>query len=857
MLTLAKVTSGAAAATYYESTDDYYAEDGQAASEWWGAGAQALALAGQVDSDSFRALLDGQLPDGTTLHHGGEGPRRAGSDLTFSAPKSVSMQALIAGDQRLLTAHDTAVTRVLAHIEDRLAACRVTVAGDTYSEHTGRLVVARFRHDLSRDADPQLHTHAVVLNMTERGDGQWRALDAAPLYAQQKLLGAMYGAELAHEVQALGYAVRRTHADGRFELAHLSNDHVMAFSSRSQAIVGALARWGKDRSTATAAEREIATLASRKAKGELDRTALRQTWQDKSAALGIDYAAQAPEALTDAERQARVVAAVEFAVQHLTERQSLMRHEALMGWALGGATGVATLADVQAELAARVKDGSLLMDGNVYTTAKAQALEQELLDIEKRGRDVLPSILRQGWLPGTEGDALNAGQWGAARLILSSPHRVVGVQGRAGTGKTRLLTQVHDIAAMNGWRSMGLAPSAAAAQELGRAGIEAQTVAAFLARDGDGLDARTLVVLDEAGMVSARDMNAMLVLVERRNARMVLVGDTQQLKAVQAGIPFAQLQAAGMPTAHMQDIQRQTCANLKAAVEHAAEGSVAASLKLLAPRIATVAHARERYATIARHYVALAPQQREQTLIVAGTHTARQAINTEVRARLGLSGVPMRILVGRDLTEAQRKSSLSYRPGDVVQVQKAYASLGLARGELATVDAVRDGRVMLKREDGAVLEWQPARSPNVAVYALAERDMAVGDRVRVSANDYSRNLINGDVGTVASITPETLTLTKETGEQVALDRLRPLHLEHGYCTTVHSAQGQTCERVLIDADVTSAMANESLYYVAISRARSEVMLYTDDRDLLPTAMSRIDSKSAALDLKKHSAAMGL
>lgn len=856
MLTLAPVTSGAAAASYYEAADDYYAENGQAPSVWWGGGAEALGLAGTVDTAAFKALLDGELPDGTTMHHGGEGPRRAGTDLTFSAPKSVSMQALIAGDRCLLAAHDTAVARVLAHIEDRLAACRVTEWRHTRTESTGSLVVASFRHDLSRDADPQLHTHAVLLNLTQRDDGQWRALDATELYAQQKMLGALYRAELAREVQALGYAVRLTHTDGRFELAHLTDAHVAAFSSRSQAIASALAALGKDRSTATAAEREIATLASRKTKGELDRTTLRQLWQDKSAALSIDYTAQAPEMLSEDERQARAATAVDFAILHLTERQSVVRHEAVVGWALGGATGAATLADIEAALAARMADGSLLASDGWYTTAAAQALERELLNIEARGRGTLTPIVRQGWRPSTDDGALNAGQWGAASLILTSAHRVVGVQGRAGTGKTRMLTQVRDTAAMHGWRCVGLAPSAAAAKEVGAAGIEAKTIAAFLARNGGGLNARTLVVLDEAGMVAARDMHAVLAAVERTGARIVLVGDTRQLKAVQAGIPFAQLQMAGMATAHMQDIQRQTSATLKAAVERAAEGEVAASLRLLAPRIAEVAHARERYATIARHYTALLPQARQETLIVAGTHAAREAINAEVRARLNLTGTPVRILVGRDLTEAQRKCAMSYQPNDVVQVQKDYAALGLARGELAKVVSAQPGRVTLLREDGKTVEWRPAQNPHVAVYRMVERHMAVGDRVRVSANDYGFGLINGEFGTVSELTPETLTLTKETGMQVVLDLHQPLHLEHGYCTTVHSAQGQTCERVMIDADVSSSMANESLYYVAISRARSEVLLYTDDRSLLATAMSRLDMKTAALDLGKSHWALG-
>ena len=857
MLSLAKVTSGEAAATYYENADDYYAEDGQAASAWWGAGAEALCLVGVVDTATFKALLDGQLPDGTTMHHGGDGERRAGSDLTFSAPKSVSMQAFIAGDEGLIRAHDTAVARVLSHVERRLAACRVTQAGETNSKLTGNLAVALFRHELSRDADPQLHTHAVALNLTRRADGQWRALDAAPLYGQQKLLGALYRAELALEVQALGYAIRLTHFDGRFELAHLSDNAVAAFSSRSQAIVHALAQHGKNRSTASAAEREIAALASRKAKGELDRESLRLAWREKSIGLGIDYSPLAATRLVADDRRQRVAAAVDFAVEHLTERQSLIRHEALTSCALGNATGVATLATIEAEVAHQVNSGRILSNGNVYTTPEAQSTELEFISIEARGRDALAPIVRQQWLPGTESAELNAGQWGAARLVLTSQHRIVGVQGRAGTGKTRMLNQVHGIASMSGWRSMGLAPSAAAAQELGDAGIESQTIAAFLARSGRGLDARTLVVIDEAGMVAARDMHAVLELVERAGARAVLVGDTQQLKAVRAGMPFAQLQAAGMETATMQEIQRQTSANLKTAVEHAAEGNVAESIKVLAPRIAEIAHARDRYATIARHYCALVPAQREQTLIVAGTHHAREAINAEVRARLGLTGESVSVLVSRDLTDAQKKSSVSYQVGDLVQAQKDYPSLNLRRGQLATVVSAGGGQVTLQCQDGVAFQWRPALLSHVSVYVVVERDLAVGDKVRISANDYGRGLINGDSCTVAAITSDVVAVMTEAGREVTLDRTRPLHLEHGYCTTIHSVQGQTCTRVMIDADVSSAMASESLFYVAISRAREEVRLYTDDRELLPAAMGRADVKSVALDLDKPRLSMGL
>ena len=179
MLSLSNVGNGQAAVSYYEAADDYYTSD-HLPSAWWGVGAASLGLQGVVDSGEFAALLDGRLPSGETLHYAAAG-RRGGTDGTFSAPKSVSMQALVGGDSRIIQAHQVAVERALAYAQT-LVGCRVTEDGITHSERTGNMVVARFTHDLSRACDPQLHTHCVMVNATRRADGQWRAADNHPIY---------------------------------------------------------------------------------------------------------------------------------------------------------------------------------------------------------------------------------------------------------------------------------------------------------------------------------------------------------------------------------------------------------------------------------------------------------------------------------------------------------------------------------------------------------------------------------------------------------------------------------------------------------------------------------------------------
>src|SRR5690606_344695 len=227
-MVLTRQDIGRAASYYEDGADDYYAKEGDA-SEWQGRGAAELGLSGTVDSNRFRELLAGNIGNGQQIMRSAvrnDSKERIGIDLTFSAPKSVSMQALVSGDARIIEAHDRAVARALAEAE-ALAQGRQKINGKTRIETTGNLVIAKFRHETSRERDPQLHTHAVVLNMTRRNDGQWRALKNDQIIKATKYLGAVYRAELAHELQRMGYQIRHE-KDGMFELAHISREQIAA-----------------------------------------------------------------------------------------------------------------------------------------------------------------------------------------------------------------------------------------------------------------------------------------------------------------------------------------------------------------------------------------------------------------------------------------------------------------------------------------------------------------------------------------------------------------------------------------------------------------------------------------------------
>ena len=929
-----------AAAHYFAAADDYYAKEHPG--EWQGEGARALGLEGPIEQAQFSRLLDGRLPNGeriqttfdTTAHK-----KRMGLDLTFSAPKSVSMQALVAGDRDVTAAHDRAVTRALEQVE-RLAEARKKVNGKSCHERTGNMVIGKFRHEMSRAKDPQLHTHAVVLNMTRRTDGAWRALSNEDIFRVQHEIDALYQAELARSLQELGYAIRLVDDKGKFELAHISRAQIEAFSARSYVIEQALADEGKTRASATALEKQVISLATRPRKDESDRQIIKQYWLEKSRELGIDYGARSPlDGHSEGPRSAfdhvaamslpagltPAQAVVQYAINHLTEREAVVRETMLTTTALRRAVGLAGMEEVRAEIRRLVEQGALIeavpayrttgsIDGPAlssagwasflsererwswkaarayvglairrgslvpaetrYTTHKALAREKAILAIERSGRAALVPIMTAAAVKtALEGSRLNADQRLALEAIVATPHRFVGIQGDAGTGKTYTVNQAVALIRQapagdggeSGYRTVALAPYGNQVTALRNAGLEAHTLASFLRAKDKPINARTIVVLDEAGVVGARQMEQLMRTVEQAGARMVLIGDTKQTEAIEAGKPFAQLQQGGMPTTRISEITRQEDRALKTAVEHAAEGRVTQSLAHL-KHVEEFKEPTERHRAIVADYIALTEAERRDTLIVAGTNDARREINRMVRESLALTGNgrEFETLTRVDMTKAQRRFAPSYQPGMVIQPERDYHRAGLTRGETYRVrEALPGNMLVLRRPDGTMATINPRRVSQLSVYQLERAELAVGDTVRINRNDAGRDLTNGDRMRVAGVSGGAVTLESleslEPMEQrdgrpvrsLALPSTRPLHLEHAYASTVHSAQGLTSERALIALDTRSRTTSMNLYYVAISRARHEARVYTNSLGELPDAIARRFDKSTALALQRE------
>ena len=907
-------------ASYYER-DGYYARDDPAhreASAWAGRGAQALGLDGPVDPGAFRAVLEGEVPDGSgrrlgrTAKDGGI-HHRPGRDLTFSASKSVSLAALVGGDVRIVDAHDRAVRRALDWFERNAAETRMK------DPETGRMVraggqktvIATFRHDTSRNLDPALHTHSVIANMVQGADRKWRTMSNERLYASKMLLGALYRNELAGEIATLGYRVEKTHADGRFEIAGVPRTVMEAFSTRRAEIEAAMAERGLDGTAGNQRLAQRAALMTRTAKREVDRGALRESWQQQAASLGFDARALVAEAAArETERNASrepetgapnpaegvgmtaaeqgrepdgpASAAVAWAVAHLAEREAVFARTDLLAAALAWKPGAATMGAIEREVAAREAAGTLHaarmpgMDG-LLTTDRAVADERETIALMRagQGRGAAPmraravdKALRNG--------PLTSGQQEAVRLILSEKDRAIGVQGYAGTGKTTMLKRARALLEQKGYEVKGLAPSASAARTLAaEAGIGTETLQRFLARNAGVADgrlsrkgerrmrrahARTVLVVDEgsfASTVQARDL--LRIAHSLRIPRVVLVGDAKQLDAVDAGKPFAQLQAAGMKTAMMDEIMRQRDPDLKAAVEASLAGDVRRAFGKLGANVAE-AKADNLAGAAAARWLGLPAEERARTGLMAPSHGLRERINEIVRERLVRDGVVHgptlngERLVSKGYTNAEKTLAANCAPGDVVAFHRPYKRLGVEKGDELRVLGVDHRRhtVTLGGRDGEPVDWMPnrlaARAGGVEVYRVEDMELRAGDRIRWTRNDTGLGLLNSGVAEVTAVADGKVTFRLEDGRMLDLAAGDPQlrHIDRAWASTVHAFQGRTVDNVIAAMEANHPhLTTLKSFYVEISRARDRAELVTDDRAALREQLEAVTGERIA------------
>lgn len=1140
---------------YKDSKDDYYSKDNQP-SLWQGKLAEEFGLIGEVKKEDFIQLMSGISPDNKLLrqnkHRNKDADERLAIDLTFSAPKSISIESLVNGNIGVLKAHEDAVTKTLELIEQR-ANTRLKKDGVSKTVNTGNLAIGKFRHETNRNNDPQLHTHAVILNITKRDDGEYRALHNDSIIKSTKEFTKIYQGYLAKELKEQGFKLRIT-KDG-FELAHINNNQIQAFSSRSKEVEKALSEMGLTRETATTAEKQKATLSTRQKKTEKDIVQTRNQWVKNAKEVGIkpfyvskdivitpkqtkleafenafnkdseieskipnltqseylhdqsgsdprnfDFSRESGRSGTGSERgtdfsrgladfiesskqgkskeesreasrggdqadftgfsQERTITRnqtrfneqsfnknfghfnsgqvsengvkessissgkysssnigesnstgrkdfsysvrtmpsftmadtgrfntmllpvnqkvffhnegtsyiaglsgsedsfrsnagtvskaeahkddsheslddiftyhlidesmrekwkdrlepitehdlnneviyfesreqlKEFVIEHLTDKNNIIHKKDLEKELLDKGLGLISFDDIENIVNEMVQDNQLLITDQlynlngelltekgiinkldlpsgdydlekllsnnkiekidaVYTTPEAYKRDHHILSMLDYAKDKnTPAYKLEDAKELLNKTTLNNGQKRCAEMVLTSKDSLLGIQGYAGTGKSYMLVQTKEILEKSGKEMHFFAPYASQVKSLQKDGLEAHTLAKFLKSKSlqKKLNENSVLVIDESGVINSKQMRELLGLRQSIGCQVVLLGDTAQTKAVEAGSPFELLQQNGLKIEKMTDIQRQKKEDLKQAVVLAVNDKMDESVKNLKD-LYEIKDTDARHDEIVKTYMALSEQDRADTLIVAGTNEDRASINERVRDQLGIKdkGIEFTSLNDVKMTEAQKRLTFFYSEGDVVKFGKDNKS-GIEKDIPYTVVELNHAKnkLTLKDSNNNEIEVNP-KGKDISVYKEMKIEMSKGDKIRITKTENNKELATGDLFEIESI-------SKDTGSVIGKDTYGKLHtfnvdekhhITHAYAMTVHASQGLTYNNVIADLNTKSLTLSKETFYVAISRAKYNAFVFTEDKNKLPEAILRSSSKSNAISL---------
>ena len=828
MLSVAPM-AGSSRGEYYVNLaqEDYYTQGAEPPGKWFGSGAEFLGLTGLLDKEKFIQILQGfdpENPNRLLVQNAGNPDRQSGWDLTYSAPKSVSVLWSQVDDltrKEIEKAHEDAVKSAMSYLEENAAFTRRGKGGCIHERST--LVCALFEHSTSRELDPQLHTHALILNASIREDGTTGTILSKPFYEHKMTAGALYRAELAYQLeQRLGLEVERKKS--WFEIKGVSETLVKEFSKRRAQIELML----KETGFQTAHASQVATLATRAQKDYAPRDLLLQKWKQIAQEHGWNQT-QAQGLITkkpiarNIEKEARRVLAgalnrITEQKNHFTEKD-FIRYvaEESQGRGLGAELAISTarnylsnskrLVPLQAPQVTRTYD----QYEPRFTTKVNLEMEKRLLDyvyksVQPIAGKPVKNHIREELIAR---DKLTPEQAKAVNHITSDQGRIKVVTGMAGTGKTHMLKTAKEVWEKSGYQVYGVALAGKAARGLEEgAGIKSQTTTKLLLQHGVlpdmklnpikkaqmliagskdpgrfSINKNTVLVVDEAAMLDTKTMSHLVKLTQKNNAQLILVGDGRQLQPVGLGGPFNSI-AERLGDTKLTEIRRQKEEWAKQTVHSFADGRAEDGLKELNKRgFVKVEESRgNAIISLVRDWRKEGTKSPKDHLILATTNEDTKTINK---------------LCQRESKNAGRLSGL--------------------------------------------------RIPSDHTWAYK------GDRIVFNENSKFYGVSNGSLGTITAVRPlkEQFDARLDSGETVSISWKNYRDFDLGYAVTTHKAQGMTVNNAYILAG--GMMQDRELSYVQVSRARNETRIYTDkvtagpNLETLAKQMKVSHQKDLALD----------
>lgn len=848
---------------------DYYAEGNEAIGQWGGKAAQAWGLTGEINRQDFASLCDNINPHTLkTLTGRTDKDRTVGYDFTFNASKSVSLAYTFADEadkHAILDAFQQSIRETMTKIEQGMQA-RIRINSANDKRITGNIAYGAFTHFTTRPIDgvpdPHLHSHCFVFNATFDGEEQkWKAGHFLQVKQDAPYYEAVFHAKLAQRLQQAGYRIART-ANG-FELAGIEKSTIEKFSRRTQEIED----YSREHNITDEKQKAQIGAKTREAKRPPVSADKQETaWRSRLTADELATLRNLKQSGHSVTNEGAAQEAVHAALRHHMERKSVVSDKEVLATAIKSATGAASPEQVTQ---AFNTDAAILAVNEqlrtLITTKEALKEEKQLIQrsIETKNRY---RPINKRYEP--QNPLLNDQQRAAVRHALSSTDGITIITGKAGTGKTTLMKEVQAGILASGKKIFAFAPSSEASRGVQRSeGFDnADTVARLILNSNAHADLKQQVIwIDEAGMLSNRDMNSVLAIANAQSARVILSGDMRQHASIERGDALRILQhEAGIRPVTVDKIQRQQNSDYKEAVALLSDGKAERGFKQLdrMGSIHEITDCSERIKAVADDYYQSAygnsTYRTKDVLVVSPTHAEGELVTRQIRQTLkakdmiGQDEQRYTVLHNRQLTEAEKQQPENYRNGDVLAFFQN--SKGIKAGKRLTVTEVGAHGLYAQEQEGQPMQIALSEAKKFNVFESGEIDIAQGDKIRLTANGKSsdgRNLFNGSAFYVEGFEQDGgmrlsngATLSPEYG-----------HFQHGYVSTSHAAQGKTADKVIISqSSATFRASSMEQFYVSVSRGKEAVSIYTDDKEHLQQAISQSAERTSATELmNKHQA----
>jgi len=838
------------------SKGDYYLSESENYGRWQGEGAEMLGLeeGSVISKKDYDRLCENKRPDDDSrLTMRNKGNRRVAYDFTFSVPKDVSVLAYTTKDQRIIDAFHDSCRYTMREVE-RDACVRNRKHGADDDRKSGNLVIAEFRHDTSRPVganvpDPHLHAHYVVFNASyDPVEKKFKAVQFGELKRDGPYYQEIQINRFAYSMRELGYNLVASR-NGFYRVEGLPASVTQNFSKRSAQIEQEITRRGLAKGSKLAKEVTLKT-RRHKIKG-LSKEDLMREW--KAAIAPKDWAAverlRAAATAPLPKEGIRHDKALNDAVDHCFERKSVVRDTQVLQAALKVGRGEVDLDGIKKELEYLEYKRDLLRDGREVTTPETLRAERRYVEWAVMGRNQHPKLGRASPLP----SYFSKDQVRAVQTVLNSKDTVTGMIGDAGAGKTTVMPEIIRGIEAAGGSVHTCAPSASAKAVLhDKVTSKADTLQKLLIDPKLQDDVKgKIIIVDEAGFISSKQMRDLSLLAERNKNRVILVGDPKQHTSVEAGDAFrAMIKYGNLQVCRLREIQRQKDPVYREAVRELARGNVLKSFEHFEARGA-VMEIKDNQAMLekaADDYVQSTAAGKlclAVTPVWAEIHAFSDVVRDKLKEanQLSRNDKPVETVRSYNWTEVERQSVRNYAPGDAITFHKATS--GFARHETVKVIERQKDNLLVERSSGEWAVFNPAAKTLFDVGYAEKIGVAPGEKLLIRANLPESKLINGEIVQVKEHRPDG-SLALNDGRTIPATFKQ---FAYGYANTSHAAQGKTVDRgILIMGEKAIQAGDLRQGYVSNSRFEHSQAIYTTNLLDAKEAMATEKERKLALDL---------